>query len=77
MIKLTLNNSTNLDKVAFIVNREPYIVNRSKPINLELETVNFVGVEAAECEGDFIDMNLDINVDFRCVQLGNKLKLAF
>lgn len=77
MIKLTLNNSTHLDEVAFIVNRQPYVVNRKQPINLELERVNFIGVEAIECEGDFIDFELNSNIIFRCVQLGNKLKLAF
>ena len=77
MIKLTLNNSTELEKIAFIVNREPYIVRRSKPISLELDNVNFVGVEARECEGDFINCPLFANVNFRCVKLGNKLHLSF
>ena len=77
MIKLTLNNSTHLDEIAFIVNRQPYVVNKAQPINLELETVDFIGVEAKECEGDFIAFQLNTNVNFNCVQLGNKLKLAF
>jgi hypothetical protein len=77
MIKLTLQNSTLLNEVTFIVNQNLHTVRKNLPVSLELDKVEFVGVEAKECDGDFMVYNLSKDINFRCTQLGNKLRIAF